>query len=446
MPAQSDTWWQLRAGQDMWQSGRLMLADEYTHTVFGQRWPNHEWLTQVLFFGAYSAGGMALLTGLCALAVTLAWAIVASLTPGVPLVRVALLGGGAVLTAASWTLRPQVLTMTLFAATLWILVRRRAMWTLPLLFVVWANLHGAVVLGGILIGAAVIASFITRDGSVRALIGVGALCLAATAVTPLGWSLWLEIPVSLQRLQAYGVEEWRAPGLRNGTDIGFWVLGATAAGVMLVRRHLLRSTAMVMLAISTVLLFIAATRSARNITPFVLCAIPALATLLETRAREPRTRERSMLAPNAALLAVSVAFGVFFIARAWSTPLPRLQWNPMSSEAVAAIASCEGRLYNRYDEGGYLIWFIQDRKVFLDNRQDPFPEDLVLEHIRVEQSGDYAAMFEQFDIGCALTPVRSVLGARLKAHGWAERRAGPVWNVYSRPGPRVSSQALARGL
>ena len=39
MPAQSDTWWQLRAGEWTWQSGQPMLRDEFTHTVAGQPWP-----------------------------------------------------------------------------------------------------------------------------------------------------------------------------------------------------------------------------------------------------------------------------------------------------------------------------------------------------------------------------------------------------------------------
>jgi hypothetical protein len=201
MPAQSDTWWQLRAGQEMWRSGRIMLQDEFTHTVAGQRWPNHEWLSQIVFYGVYSLGGMPLLTLLCSLAITTAWAIVASLTPGAPLVRVALVGSGVVMSASGWTLRPQALTMALVAATLWILVRRRGVWMLPLVFLVWANLHGAVALGGVLMIAATVHAVIARDRFLRTLVPVGALCLIATALTPLGTSLWLEIPFSLQRLQ-----------------------------------------------------------------------------------------------------------------------------------------------------------------------------------------------------------------------------------------------------
>ena len=51
--------------------------------------------------------------------------------------------------------------------------------------------------------------------------------------------------------------------------------------------------------------------------------------------------------------------------------------------------------------GGYLVWFLKERKVFMDSRQDLFPEDLILQQIRVESSGDYRPLFNQFGIRCA---------------------------------------------
>ena len=46
-PMQGDSWWQLRAGRDMWASGRVMLSDVYSHTSYGAFWLNHEWLAEV---------------------------------------------------------------------------------------------------------------------------------------------------------------------------------------------------------------------------------------------------------------------------------------------------------------------------------------------------------------------------------------------------------------
>src|SRR5687768_14852177 len=71
--AQSDTWWQLRSGGDIWKHRSVSFVDTYSHTANGLYWPNHEWLTEVLFFGAHSIGGMPLLATVCAAAIVTAY-------------------------------------------------------------------------------------------------------------------------------------------------------------------------------------------------------------------------------------------------------------------------------------------------------------------------------------------------------------------------------------
>jgi hypothetical protein len=92
-------------------------------------------------------------------------------------------------------------------------------------------------------------------------------------------------------------------------------------------------------------------------------------------------------------------------------------------------------LYNRYDEGGYLIWFMKHRPVFMDSRQDPFPAEMMMAHIGVERSGDYKELFTTYDIGCSLSLKSSPLAQSLLRDGWREADAGDVWRVYHRPAP-----------
>ena len=437
MPAQTDTWWQLRTGEEMWHSGRVMLHDQFTHTVAGKRWPNHEWLSQIVFYATYSVGGLPLLTALCAAAVTVAWLIVSSITrtPGAPIFRVALVGVGAMLSSPAWSLRPQVLTLAFLAATLWIVVRRRYIWGLPLLFVVWANLHGAVALGGLVVVAATIAAAVRRENLVTWGI-VAMLCFLATAATPLGPSLWFEIPGSLQRLQAYGVLEWQAPQIGRLGDLPFWLVVAVLLAVAVRYRRILESSATLTLTLSTALLLPLALRSSRHIPTFLLSAIPTIGVLLP-RDDSPRTqtvrassRKRVI---EMSILSTCAAGSVLFVATAWLQPLPRLAWTPISPAAIAAINSCPGRLYNRYDEGGYLIWFMKHRPVFMDSRQDPFPPEMIMAHIEVERSGDYKAFFDTYDIGCSLSLQSSALAQSLRRDGWREADAGGAWRVYQRP-------------
>ena len=155
MPAQNDTWWQLRAGMEIWRTRSVDLHDHFSHTVFGGYWPNHEWLSQLIFYAVHRVGGMPLLTATCAAAIVAAWAIVWRLSTGVVMRRV-IVGGLAVLgSSQGWTLRPQVFTLLLCAATAYLLVRRREV-LLPPLFLLWANLHGGVVLGFVILAGALV--------------------------------------------------------------------------------------------------------------------------------------------------------------------------------------------------------------------------------------------------------------------------------------------------
>src|SRR4029078_5641156 len=103
------------------------------------------------------------------------------------------------------------------------------------LFVVWANLHGAVLTGLVLVAAAWVAAFveIVAGGEeprlslrslrpLRSLTVTAALCGIATLATPLGYHLWLEIPAFFVRIPQVHVDEFSAPQLLAPLWIPFW--------------------------------------------------------------------------------------------------------------------------------------------------------------------------------------------------------------------------------
>src|SRR5260221_3685149 len=109
MPAQNDTWWQLRAGQDIWRAHGVPLRDTFSHTAYGSFWPNHEWLSQTIFYGLYALGGLPLLTLSAAAAVVGAWAIVWRETPASTRTRFLLTAAVLVFACGTSSPRPQVL-------------------------------------------------------------------------------------------------------------------------------------------------------------------------------------------------------------------------------------------------------------------------------------------------------------------------------------------------
>lgn len=434
MPVQSDTWWQLRAGQDFWQTGSIPLQDTYTHTAHGRFWMNHEWLSEVLFYGLYRLGGLPLMTAVAAVLVTASVWLSWSMMTGSALLRLALMGGAVSTLSIAWTPRPHVFTLVLLTVCVRLLVSRQRIW-LPLLFLVWANLHGGFTLGILMVGGATLAALPDGYKEARSWVLLLLTCVAVTLLTPLSLAFWLELPASLARLREYQVIEWRQASLTNFTLIPFW-LGAISLVTLAVvrRRDLMTSSTDRLLTIAALLLLPLAFNSIRNIPPFLLIGLPAITRLLPASlSREANQRvTRPQANAHLGVLAASCVLAVGVVTTAWTAPWERLGWQPVSAAAIAAVESCDGPLYNSYDDGGYLIWFAPERKVFIDSRQDPFPVELMRQDMRAQFDGDYRDAFAEHGIRCAFLRSGVLLDRRLRDDGWSPIYADPKWSVYEK--------------
>ncbi len=377
MHPQSDTWWQLRAGQDFWREGTVSLVERYSHTVNGGFWMNHEWLTHAVFYGVYSIGGLPLLTAMAATVCTAAIAVTWSLMSGPAMVRLGLIALSVLTFARGWSPRPYIFTLLLLGLTAKLLLSNRSWW-LPLVFVVWANLHGGFTMGIALVGASVVAAVPDGKTAVLRRLALLGCCLMATLITPLGWSFYAELPASLARLKAYQVSEWQSPTLANPSLHAFWL----AVPVLVVAtarrwREILAKADDRLLVVAAFVFLPFALSYVRSVTPFLVLALPALSRVLPMALPE-RTAEASTGGRlYAGALGAAVIAALAVVGTAWAAPWKSLQWEPLPHDAMGAINACEGRLYNSYNDGGYLIWFMPDRQVFLDSRQDPYPIDLV---------------------------------------------------------------------
>jgi hypothetical protein len=445
MPAQPDTYWHLRAGADFWRTYEVPLVETYSYTAAGRFWPNHEWLWQALSYALYRAGGMPLLTGVAALVVTAAFALSYRLTVGAPTTRFVLMVLGVPLAACVWALRPQIVSLALLAALVTLIARERWRW-LPALFVVWANVHGAVVLGVAVLGATAVAALLrARSGDARdrrrawILAGLTPVCAAATLLTPLGPRLWTFVAESMGRSHTTLIVEWMPAYPTGPVEIGFWVL-AVAFALLLARRwRRLETWSDVALVAAAVVVLPLAIRAVRNVPPFLLLVIPAASRLLgpDVHLRPGRAPERATVdhpRVNLGILGGLVVVGGLVVGTAWACALPLLGWRPISPGALAAVGACPGPLYNRYNEGGYLIWFAPATKVFIDSRQDPYPLDFVLDAVGSEARGTTRELFARHGVRCALLPLASPTLPRLQADGWRPRFSDETWTVLVPPG------------
>ena len=391
---------------------------------------NHEWLSEAIFYALYQLGRLPLVVGLAVLVAVANIAVTWSLMKGPTMVRLLLWVVALSAVSIAWTPRPHVFTLFLVSGTAWLVVAGRHGW-LPLVFLLWANLHGGFTLGVGLLGAFWLTGLTSGARTILSRSLLATICLAATLVTPLGFRFWEELPASLARLQAYEVQEWQGVALTNPAALPFWLLFAMLVGFLYLRRRtLFDDSSDRFLIVASVLFIPLALTSLRNIPPFLVLALPTISRLIRIDMPEtalPLPRRQSRI--HAGLLAGACTVAAAVVALAWSTPLPRLQWNPLSAEVVAAVDACEDPIYNSYDDGGYLIWFLPHRKVFLDSRQDPYPVELIQQDLRAQFETEYRDLFDAHDIRCAFVRSGVPLDRRLQADGWQLRYRDSIWTV-----------------
>jgi hypothetical protein len=456
MPAQNDTFWHLRAGADIWRTGRPPLTDSYSFTAAGLRWPDHEWLWQAFVYGCHRLGGLPLVSLAGAIFIVAATWIVYRLMVGPPITRFVLMTATLVPASCVWALRPQIVTLLALAGLVSLLGRERYR-PIPFLFLAWANLHAGVLLGGVVLSAALAAAALrwhrrrapeNRRRLVTLAI-VSPLAGLATCATPLGFGIFRFVWGLTARLQVNWIEEWQ-PTLPNGwLGLTFWLVTVAFVVVGFNRRRALVDGPADgwldwVLVAATCALFPLAVRSLRNIAPFLLLAGPAASHLLgaQFRFRFPGRRAPPPLAVdhpvlNLVLLASAGAAAFAIVAFAWIAAPKRLGWRPVGDGALAAMRSCHGPLYNRYDDGGFLIWFAPDRKVFIDSRHDPYPLPFLLEAVAVENlRAPYQPLFDRWAIRCAFLPADAPLAGVLGRGGWVSRFHDGDWAVLSAPGGR----------
>ncbi|HEX9154670.1 MAG TPA: hypothetical protein VF819_03840 [Nitrospira sp.] len=142
-----DFGWHLRAGLDFFKQGwTLPAVDPYSHTMADWVWVEHAWLTDVIIGGIYSLfGGLGVILFFGAITMS-AWLLASRLAScGVPFRWLACV-------LSLWVALPylgartQLITLLGLSIVLVFLKRWQAgdrwpQWSIPPLFLLWANLH-----------------------------------------------------------------------------------------------------------------------------------------------------------------------------------------------------------------------------------------------------------------------------------------------------------------
>lgn len=199
--ADLDFSWQIRTGERIVQTGALRPTDAFSYTIAGKQVEDFEWLYEVILYGIWTTFGFG---GLKFLRVVLVAAPLVLLglrlrRDGVRWHGIALCLLTAILVVApAWNLRPMYCTtIGLFLTWSWLhdhcTARRSLSWALPIVLLLWANLHPGIILGQGLLFGAICWEWLNQRlrwhapldrAALRRLTLIGSLGLAATFLSP----------------------------------------------------------------------------------------------------------------------------------------------------------------------------------------------------------------------------------------------------------------------
>lgn len=394
-----DIWWHLQAGKWMVEHGTLPATDPFSAYGEGKPWVPYSWLFEVGMYGVVRVFGE---SGIILYTLVGVWLIMLMLhriigTRCSDFVFVSgLLAVSVVALSKLFTPRPWLLTILFFAITLEVVLslregkQSRWFWLLPLVYVVWANIHIQFIYGLGLLGLACVAPLVDRftqpftetrpvmawgSSQWKRLIGLTTLCVLATLVTPYHVRLYsIVVELSAQTGMWEYTQEMQAPPFRSLADWSMLALFSLTL-VQLGRRTLWSSFEVFLVLGASVSAF----RGQRDVWFLVLASLTVLAPL---KFRE--TKERWSIAPRGWLapIAFSVVAGVICILLYRGFSEARIHENTAKRYPIEAATFVEeqgytGPLYNHFDWGGYLIWRLPHLKVSMDGRANVHGDDRI---------------------------------------------------------------------
>jgi len=458
VPLDSDFWWHLRAGQLSLMNGAPILEDQTTFTVFKSPWINHSWLSQVFYFLIQdSLGSIGIMITVAILAIFSIFFVFIRLKSS------SIINGFTILlcvmtTAVVWSPRPQLVTLLFFSILTYLLTEKRIFsdkiptLMVPLLFLIWGNLHAGFSIGILLIISIFIGKILdllfTKEKlnpiQNKTLINWLLLIIACSLIVminPNGIGVWqvqfntISLP-SLQNL----IPEWASPNFHELYQQPFLWLWLLLVFFFLANRSSYPFSTIIPLLVLGGLGFI----SRRNYVYFAVFSIPLLSNELQ---RFFEIYIKDSLSEQSFLNKIknfnkksdnkfSKYINLIFVGFLWFVTIGKIVYlgSPIiydnyekMSFPKAATVSLENfdinnfRCLNSYTWGGYISWKIPEMRIFIDGRTDLYGEKIIQDWIEMVNGGEtWKEKFDFYGINCVFLEKERPIVKKLEENGWNE--------------------------
>jgi hypothetical protein len=437
-----DLWWHLKVGDWIVEHHGVPFVGIFSRTAGTHPWIAYSWGYEVLLSRSYAwfgLVGLAMFGVLLTVAVTFVLFWMVHRLSGRFWVAwfLALIGSFAFL--FSLMPRPVFVTMILFTIVLTFLLearrtgRMQLLWWLPVIFVLWANIHIQFIYGLFVVGLFMGVNLLQRLASwvsiqldflepptlpLPELIGVLFACFAATFLGPYTYHLYHVVAAySNSHVPYFMIQELSAFDFKFFTHYVLLLLTAGAFFAVGWPRRL-DLFKLSLLIVASVVAF----RTQRDAWFLGICAATYIADIAglglggSTLGESVPTPVLKL--PELAGVAVFLAIMLWLTARntGFNTrDLDRAVSHEYPVDAANFVRrnSFQGPLYNHLDWGGFLIWYLPQYPVTVDGRNDLYGDELDLLTYKSSQGESYTSDPYLNEAGLVLLPQKLPLAKLL---------------------------------
>jgi hypothetical protein len=454
-PADTDMYWHLATGQYIVNMQTIPASDPFSWTMLGKPWADVHWLSQVIMYGVYQLAGFAGLALSVSVLAVVAFTFVWKQLSGGVFIRAAIILLAATTASPNLTPRSQMATFVFVALVGYLLYLYKwrqidRLWWLPVIFVLWVNMHGGYIAGFMLLGAFIggeaVSNLLHLAGAeivswhrLRKVLIVIVISGAVLLINPYTIAA-LQLPfktVNIGVLQDF-IQEWASPNFHQASlQPMLWMLLLTLAAIGFSRRRLDITDALT-LTLFAVITFLAQ----RNLGLFALICAPILSRHVTPIVERSRWGQRSLSegSPivNAALLGIIVvAVALYTIGTLGPTVQSKAEAKILPVAAAKWIEQNKprGPLFNSYNWGGYLLWRLGDEyPVYVDGRTDIYDDSFLRDFLAITLvNPDYDQRLAKTGAQLVLIESGSVLDNFLARDAtWQESYRDEVAVIYER--------------
>lgn len=363
-----DFGWHYKFGEIVYENWQVPRMDIFSYSMPSYPYINHEWLTDVIIFKIYNLFGifgLAIIFGLIAITSLLILIPKSQINYSLPVFILS-----ATILYSFGGIRPQVVSWLFFALIIKCIFEEqfylKLRFYLPLIFLLWVNLHGAFASGILLLSVFLIYRYFTKKISLQDSV-IWIFSFLATLINPYFYHIWTEVfkTLSSSYLHQY-IGEWQPiTSYINLTTLFYMALSVTL--IFISRKDLNKFPIILFIGI-----FLYSLTAVRHLPLLALFSLP-LTTLSILHIYKLAKKDKLSL--KRAVLIYKILIGVCIILLLIDITLNFFVNKKLSeteSYPVGATKFLEknvppGNIYTDYSWGGYIIWKL-DQKTFVDGR------------------------------------------------------------------------------